>query len=100
MSRARSVELHPAAEHELQRAQDWYAARSAQAAFHFNDRVWNTISAIQRNAELFAPFYRDYRRAVVVKFPYLIIFRIADDVIRVLAIAHGKRKSLYWRRRQ
>jgi len=96
----RSVELHPAAERELERAQDWYFARSPEAAFHFNDRIWNSIEAIRRNPDLFAPFYRDHRRAVVVKFPYLIIFRVTPDCIRVIAVAHAKRKSLYWRNRQ
>lgn len=98
--RERRVEIHPAAVRELERAQDWYLERNPEAAFRFNDRVWNSIAAVQRNPEIFAPFFRDFRRVVVVKFPYLVIFRLVGDVVSVVAVAHAKRKSLYWSRRR
>jgi len=36
------------------------------------------------------------RRALVQRFPYAIGFEIHADQIRVLAVAHAKRRPLYW----
>jgi plasmid stabilization system protein ParE len=36
-------------------------------------------------------------RLILPKFPYSLLYRVVnDDLIRILAIAHHKRKPLYW----
>jgi toxin ParE1/3/4 len=43
---------------------------------------------------------RPYRKAVMVRrFPFIIFFEEREDAIRVLAVAHGKRRPGYWLRR-
>lgn len=59
-------------------------------------------SAIQNIAE--APFrYRilkpPFRRYLLPKFPYSIMYSIEPDHIRVIAVAHNKRKHGYWSNR-
>ncbi|MDP2863480.1 MAG: type II toxin-antitoxin system RelE/ParE family toxin [Desulfobacterales bacterium] len=59
-------------------------------------------SALQKVAE--TPFqYRlihiPFRRYLLPKFPYAIIFSIEPDQIRIIAVAHTKRKPGYWLRR-
>ena len=39
------------------------------------------------------------RRAYLKHFPYHVLFRIADDQLEVLALAHNRRRPLYWRSR-
>ncbi len=36
------------------------------------------------------------RRAVAEQFPYVVAFEAHDDHVRILAVAHGKRRPLYW----
>ena len=37
------------------------------------------------------------RRLILPKFPYSLLYRVVDDnLIRILAIAHHKRKPVYW----
>ncbi len=38
------------------------------------------------------------RRLLLDRFPYAIVFLRADDELRVMAIAHGKRRPGYWLR--
>jgi hypothetical protein len=33
------------------------------------------------------------------KFPYLLIYKVKEDCIFILAVAHGKRKPGYWESR-
>jgi toxin ParE1/3/4 len=41
----------------------------------------------------------DVRWWLVKRFPYSVLSRVRDDHIRVLAIAHQKRRPFYWRGR-
>lgn len=42
----------------------------------------------------------DVRRAPVSRFPYHLAYLIADDHLRVLAVAHDRRRPRYWAPRQ
>jgi len=33
------------------------------------------------------------------RFPYLIVFREMDSEIQIIAVAHGRRRQGYWKRR-
>jgi plasmid stabilization system protein ParE len=37
---------------------------------------------------------------LVKRFPYSVLYRIREDHIRVLAVAHQKRRPFYWRGRR
>lgn len=52
------------------------------------------LSAVQHyeNCVLHAPF----RRCLLQKFPYAIIYSIEPDHIHIIAVAHTKRKPGYW----
>jgi plasmid stabilization system protein ParE len=39
------------------------------------------------------------RRSPVPRFPYYVAYMEEPDAIRVLAVAHTRRRPLYWRRR-
>jgi len=59
-------------------------------------------SAVQKIVE--SPFiYRvlkaPFRRYLLPKFPYSIIYSIEPDHIRIIAVAHNKRKPGYWSNR-
>jgi toxin ParE1/3/4 len=54
--------------------------------------IQKTIEEPFRYRVLHAPF----RRHLLPKFPYAIIYSIEPEHIRVLAIAHTKRKPGYW----
>jgi hypothetical protein len=40
------------------------------------------------------------RKAILHKFPYSLIFEVKLETIDIIAIAHAKRKTAYWQRRQ
>ncbi|MBX3228609.1 MAG: type II toxin-antitoxin system RelE/ParE family toxin [Labilithrix sp.] len=39
------------------------------------------------------------RSAKVERFPYRVVFLVTGEDVRVLAVAHGRRRPGYWRRR-
>ena len=45
------------------------------------------------------PRSADVHRAVVERFPYVVVFLVREDTIHVLAVAHQRRRPTYWRGR-
>jgi toxin ParE2 len=96
---ARPLNFYHRAIQEARQAFRWYARRSPQAAAHFRARFTQALDDIQENPERW-PVYIEGTRVVLRKFPYLIIFRASEDVIDIVAVAHGHRRPAYWRRRK
>jgi plasmid stabilization system protein ParE len=97
------VRLDPAAEDELADAEAWYEERAGLGG----DLVAAVREAGDRIAERphsfpFAhgvPSRLEIRRCPVRRFPYGLCFLELPDEIRVLAVAHNRRRPFYWRKR-
>jgi plasmid stabilization system protein ParE len=90
-------QIHPAALAEAQAAVDWYAARSKRAAEAFLNELDHTMQQLSEHPEQSSPFDFGTRRAVLRKFPFLVIFRETATSVEVIAVAHGRRRPGYWR---
>ena len=90
------VVQHQAATSEMAEAAVWYDQLEPGLSERFERAVEQTKSFIQRQPALGAPYRRGTRMRVVKGFPYLIIYRELEDIIVVVAIAHGKQMPGYW----
>lgn len=96
------VELHPEAHAELRATAVWYDERRPKLGDEFIAEVSNVLDRIGEAPASFpawlgtsaAPL--SIRRAVVNRFPYVIAFEVHFGHTLVLAIAHAKRRPLYW----
>jgi|SRR5688572_214250 plasmid stabilization system protein ParE len=93
------VELHPAAVRESAAAYRWYAERNSLAAERFVAELDRAIERISQRPASFPKHLAGTRRSVLSRYPYLVVFQETDDVIRVIAVAHGRRRPGYWRKR-
>ena len=92
------VELHPEARAEFRAAAIWYDERETGLGDAFITDINLTLQLIAANPQMFAswPGAGTGIRRAVSKFPFVIAFEMEPDRILVLAIAHGKRRPLYW----
>jgi plasmid stabilization system protein ParE len=93
------VEFHPAAELELLEAEDWYARRSRTAARAFFHEVALVVESALAAPERWPLFLHDTRRVVFPRFPYSLIYRLRDQRLQVVAVAHQSRRPGYWKNR-
>jgi len=91
---------HGDADQEAEDAAAWYEARNPDAASRFVTELERTLERISVAPLQFPRISKSIRFAVLHDFPYLVIFRDAPDAIRILAIAHGKRRRNYWAKRK
>ena len=94
------VEFHPAARTELLTATDWYLERSSTAAAAFVREIEHAVQRIAENPERYPRTRGGQRRFVLVKFPFDLIYRILDQGVEIIAVAHHSRRPGYWLPRQ
>jgi plasmid stabilization system protein ParE len=95
----RPVQIHPAALEEAESAVEWYGKRSPAAAEAFLNEFDRTIGLISQHPERYQSHELKTRRAVLNRFPYLIVFREGIGGIEIVAVAHARRRPGYWRDR-
>jgi plasmid stabilization system protein ParE len=94
------VEFHRLAADEYRRALRWYARRSPAVAARFRDAVDRVVQQIAAGPQQGALFQGRYRWFRTRRFPYVLYYDILSPVrVMILAVAHGRRRPGYWRRR-
>jgi toxin ParE1/3/4 len=92
----RNVRFHPEAEAEAQRAYRWYDERNPAAAGAFLADLDHAVSRVQEAPERWPIYQGAARRYVFQQFPFSLIYRVTDEAIDVIAVAHHRRRPGYW----
>jgi toxin ParE1/3/4 len=95
------VRVEPEAKQELSAAAEWYEQQREGLGRELLAEVDAVFTEIARNPSRFPLYPRaasdlGVRRAAARRFPYSIAFIELATVVRVLAIAHEKRRPGYW----
>ncbi|WP_448266751.1 type II toxin-antitoxin system RelE/ParE family toxin [Nostoc sp. DSM 114159] len=94
------IVIHTKAREELDNSVGYYEKQKAGLGLDFLSEVEQSISKIQQNSNIGAPYkIVGLRRYVIQHFPYLIFYAEFEEFIWIVAIAHSKRRPDYWRRR-
>jgi plasmid stabilization system protein ParE len=95
------VRVEPEAKQELAAAAAWYEERRRGLGLEFVEEIDAVLGAIAREPGRFPLYPRvalelGVRRAAARRFPYSIAFIELPRAIRVLAVAHERRRPGYW----
>lgn len=90
------VEFFPAAEQEMSEAANDYEARAPGLGEDFILEVERVAGVLIELPSLGEKLDEVHRRIPLRRFPYGLIFRCDGDTIRVVAIAHRRRRPRYW----
>lgn len=91
--------LRPRAEHDIQAAFEWYESQRPGLGDEFLVAVRQRLEAVRAFPESSPLIYRDVRRAVVSRFPYLVFYVVTPTRVSVLAVLHHARDPAKWPRR-
>lgn len=86
---------------ELAEAALWYEAKKEGLGADLLAEIDVTLPLLVMRPRSF-PRLRDVdpaleiRRALLARFPYALVFLVRGDEVRVLAVAHAKRRPGYW----
>ena len=90
------VIIRPAAAAEIDEAYLWYESQRTGLGEEFLVEVNGTLERIGEMPELYAVLRRDTRRAMLGRFQYSLLYRLAGDEVIVVSCFHGKRDPRRW----
>lgn len=85
---------------ELAEAALWYEGKRAGLGGEFLGEIEGVLPVIASRPRSFPRLTvktgLEIRRALLPRFPYALVFLVRDEELRVLAVAHAKRRPGYW----
>jgi toxin ParE1/3/4 len=96
---SRRLILRPEAENDIAAAAQWYEEQRSGLSLEFRSALDQAFSAIENNPALYAPIYRELRRALLHRFPYAVFYVERTNEIVVAAVLHTSRDPRLWRAR-
>ena len=95
----KQVTFHEDARAELAEASHYYEDRVSGLGRALIDDVEKAVFEILGHPNACKYVSKHLRRKVLRRFPYGLIYAVEPDRIRILALAHFKRRPEYWRYR-
>jgi plasmid stabilization system protein ParE len=95
----RKVTIHEEADAEVNEAAKYYEEREPSLGLLFLAAVEEAVEKVLANPEAFQLVGDEIRRKIIGRFPYSLLYVIEPDRIRVIAVAHQKRRPGYWSHR-
>lgn len=90
------VEFFPAAEQELTEATEHYDGHLQGLGSDFLLEAERLCAVLIELPSLGEKLDLIHRRLPLRRFPYALIFRRDEDIIRIVAVAHRRQKPGYW----
>lgn len=91
--------FHPDARAEVSQSVEFYEARLDGLGLRFLASVEHTAERISASPGAGAPLAGGFRKRIVSGFPYTVIYRVWEDYVYLVAVAHQHRRPDYWRER-
>jgi plasmid stabilization system protein ParE len=96
----RSLRFDAAAERELNEAVDFYDLESPGLGDVFLAEVEHALTQVEAFPAAAEPVRDGVRRRLLHTFPYALLYSLRTDEVRILAVAHQKRRPFYWEDRR
>ncbi|MBL8867531.1 MAG: type II toxin-antitoxin system RelE/ParE family toxin [Gemmataceae bacterium] len=96
---SRTVRFRVEALSEYEDAADWYEQQRTGLGDDFVAEVESVIARISANPLLHAKVYGDVRKAVVKRFPYIVLYLVEPTEIVIVSVFHTSRNPDVWKSR-
>lgn len=94
------VSVHPSVADELRETAKFYSDRADQTlGLAFIAEFERALNLLTHTPELGATWRGISRRFPLRRFPYNLVYQIKPDELRVIALAHQRRRPSYWKNR-
>lgn len=91
--------FHKLAGKEFLEVRDYYDDLVFGLGEKFVTEVERCLNIMTTNPLAYPVTKQNVRKAVIIKFPFSILYRVDGNVIYILAVMHQNREPLYWAER-
>lgn len=96
---AKNITFTPEAEDDSDQGYFWYESKKIGLGREFLTAVDACLQKISRNPKIYQAIYKDYRRAVVRRFPYSVIYEETSTDVIIYAVFDNRQNPNKWRER-
>src|SRR6266852_9965895 len=96
---ANNLIILPGAEADMRQGYAWYERQREGLGDEFLEHVEVCFRRILANPRMHTAVLENYRRAVLRRFPYVILYEFADDVVTVYSVFHTSQVPEKWKSR-
>ena len=93
------IRFLPDAKDEFDKAADWYEQQRTGLGGRFVAAVRAVLQRISANPKLHGVVYLDVRKAIVQRFPFIVLYREDQGEILVVSVFHTSRNPAVWQGR-
>lgn len=93
------VTLLRPAQQDIRSGARFYEGQARGLGLEFVAEVGRSLKRLEQYPELGAPLRKGARKLLVRRFPYLIIYRVEQARVLVLAVGHQRRHPDFWLKR-
>jgi len=94
-----NIIFHPGIEYEVKSSYVWYQNQADGLGEDFLSELEAAYQAIIELPETWPKFSKGFRRFLLSKFPFSIIYQFNGKTVFVVAVMHNNRKPGYWIKR-
>ena len=88
--------FHPDVTTEVSASYNWYQEQANGLGDDFLHELESSYEAITELPDTWPKFQKGFRRFLLGKFPFSVIYRVSENTVYVVAIMHNSRKPDYW----
>jgi len=92
----RQLEFHPEVTNDIKGSYLWYEDKLQGLGDRFLNELEDGYTAIQNFPDTWANFQYGFKRYILNKFPFSILYKVTDEKIVVVAVMHNSRRPNYW----
>jgi len=93
------LKFHPQVASEIKASYIWYQKQADGLGDDFLDELESAYQAIIAFPQTWPQFQKGFRRFLLAKFPYSVIYKEYNKSIYIVAVMHQSRKPDYWSNR-
>jgi plasmid stabilization system protein ParE len=94
-----AARFHEAARAEFHAAAEFYESKMPGLGSAFVTEVERAAEYIVARPTVGAPLVHGFRRLMIRRFPFALVYRLMDESVQIIAVAHLHRRPCYWRER-
>ncbi|XOB61283.1 type II toxin-antitoxin system RelE/ParE family toxin [Campylobacterota bacterium DY0563] len=92
----KQISFHPDVANEIKGSYTWYEEKLQGLGNKFLSELEEGFLAIQNFPDTWATFQFGFKRYILNKFPFSIIYKTNSEEIFIIAVMHNSRKPAYW----
>ncbi|VAW71416.1 hypothetical protein MNBD_GAMMA12-2208 [hydrothermal vent metagenome] len=88
--------FHPNVKSEISASYDWYQNHASGLGNDYLNELESSYEAIVELPDTWPKIQKGYRRFLLSKFPFSVIYKVHKSNIYVVAVMHNSRRPGYW----